>query len=145
MTRAAAIRRFTGPFFRRRLASSLITFLSCGGEEIGAISIVGASSKHVSGSPDGSIRRLFLNEESSAEHTPTKEKKILRAKVVSYKLDPELYEVPLSYQVSATLGKFRNLSYQTSFDRMGAVFAILDPTVRATSAVRPIDQVPHFA
>ena len=84
-------------------------------------------------------RRLFLNEEFSAEHTPTKEKKILRAKVVAYKLNPELYEILLSYQVSATLGKFRNLSFQTSFDRRGAVFGILDPTVCAMSAVALAD------
>ena len=85
-------------------------------------------------------RRLFLNEESSAEQTPTKEKKILRAKVVAYKLDPELSEVLLSYQVSATPGKFRNFSYQTSFDRRGVVFGILDPTVRETSAVASADR-----
>ena len=95
------------------------------------------TSREVLAGPSG---RLFLNEEPSAEHTPTKENKILRAKVVAYKLDPELSEVLLSYQVSATPGKFRNLSYQTSFDRRGAVFGILDPTVRTTSAVASADR-----
>ena len=74
------------------------------------------------------------------EHTPTKEKKILRAKMVAYKLDPEIYEVLLSYQVSATLGKFRNFSYQISFDRSGAVFGISDPTICTTSAVASADR-----
>ena len=95
------------------------------------------TSREVLATPSG---RLFLNEEPSAEHMPTKEKKILRVKVVAYKLDPELSEVLLSYQVSVTPGKFRYLSYQTSFDRRGAVFGILDPTVRATSTVASADR-----
>ena len=54
---------------------------------------------------------------------------------MAYTLGPELSEVLPFCQVSATRGKFQNLSDQTSFYTRDAVFGTLDPAVHVTLAV----------